>query len=114
MTHAGVCLYTGYMVGRAAEESQAAAAAPDGQPDLAASTSQQAASPELSQVASDAFDAAAAGGLNSMADLKAVTSDIMDRHNQPDCSGRSTSPHIGSIDHLSPAANLSMLQACAR
>lgn len=103
------------MLGRAAEESQAAGPASEAaQPDLGPSTSQQAGPQELSQKASDAFDAAAAGGLSSMADLKAVTSDIMDRHNQPDGNARSASPHIGSIEHLSPAANLAMLQACAR
>ncbi len=69
---------------------------------------------EMSQKASDAFDAAAAGGLNNMAELKAVTSDIMSSHSRQDGASRSPSPHIGSIEHLSPAANLAMLQACAR
>ena len=107
-------LLVGYMLGRAAEDSQPAATANGIHQDPVASTSQQPGPPELSQKASDAFDAAAAGGLKSMADLKAVTSDIMDRNGQPESSGRSASPHIGSIEHLSPAANLAMLQACAR
>lgn len=102
------------MLGRAAEESQPSTTANGIHQDPVASTSQQAGPPELSQKASDAFDAAAAGGLRSMADLKAVTSDIMDRHGQPEASGRSASPHIGSIEHSSPATKLAMLQACAR
>lgn len=69
---------------------------------------------EMSQKASDAFDAAAAGGLTNMAELKAVTSDIMSSHSRQDGASRSPSPHIGSVEHLSPAANLAMLQACAR
>ena len=68
----------------------------------------------MSQKASDAFDTAAAGGLNNMAELKAVTSDIMSSHSRLDGASRSPSPHIGSVEHLSPAANLAMLQACAR
>lgn len=107
-------LLVGYMLGRASEESQPAVTANGIQQDPVASTSQQTGPPELSQKASEAFDAAAAGGLKSMADLKAVTSDIMDRSGQPESSGRSASPQIGSIEHLSPAANLAMLQACAR
>ena len=105
---------TGYMLGRAAEEPQPTTTATGIHQEPVASTWQQGGPPELSQKASDAFDAAAAGGLKSMAHLKAVTSDIMDRNGQAESSGRSGSPHIGSIEHLSPAANLAMLQACAR
>lgn len=102
------------MLGRPAEDSQPSSTTNGIQQEPAASTSGQAGPPELSQKASEAFDAAAAGGLRSMADLKAVTSDIMDRHGQPEGSGRSASPHLGSIEHLSPATKLAMLQACAR
>lgn len=68
----------------------------------------------MSQKASDAFDAAAAGGLNNMAELKAVTSDIMSSQSRQDGTSRSPSPHMASVEHLSPAANLAMLQACVR
>ena len=104
----------GYMLGRAAE-------GPQNSPQAGPQATRQPAPPpsphqpaEMSQKASDAFDAAAAGGLSNMAELKAVTSDMMSNHSQQDGANRSPSPHIGSIEHLSPAANLAMLQACAR
>lgn len=97
------------MLGRSAEGPQAA------------TQGRQASSPlsphqtaEMSQKASDAFDAAAAGGLNNMAELKAVTSDIMSSQSRQDGASRSPSPHMASVEHLSPAANLAMLQACVR
>lgn len=95
------------MLGRSAEGPQAAPQGP--QPPSPLSPQQTA---EMSQKASDAFDAAAAGGLNNMAELKAVTSDIMTHHSRQDGTSRSPSPHMASVDHLSPAANLAMLQAC--
>ncbi|KAL0027322.1 hypothetical protein WJX79_000170 [Trebouxia sp. C0005] len=98
----------GYMLGRSAEGPHAV---PQGAQSPSALSPHQTA--EMSQKASDAFDAAAAGGLNNMAELKAVTSDIMSSHSRQDGASRSPSPHIGSIEHLSPAANLAMLQACA-
>ena len=99
----------GYMLGRSAEGPHAV---PQGAQSPSPLSPHQTA--EMSQKASDAFDAAAAGGLNNMAELKAVTSDIMSSHSRQDSASRSPSPHIGSIEHLSPAANLAMLQACAR
>lgn len=98
----------GYMLGRSAEGPQAA---PQGAQSPSPHSPHHAA--EMSQKASDAFDTAAAGGLNNMAELKAVTSDIMSSHSRLDGASRSPSPHIGSVEHLSPAANLAMLQACA-
>lgn len=104
--HAGAL---GYMLGRSAEGPQAAPQGPQSPSPL--SPHQTA---EMSQKASDAFDAAAAGGLNNMAELKAVTSDIMSSQSRQDGANRSPSPHMASVEHLSPAANLAMLQACVR
>ena len=97
------------MLGRSAEGPQAAPQGHQASPPL--SPHQTA---EMSQKASDAFDAAAAGGLNNMAELKAVTSDIMSSQSRQDGTTRSPSPHMASVEHLSPSANLAMLQACVR
>ncbi|KAL3133154.1 hypothetical protein ABBQ38_007048 [Trebouxia sp. C0009 RCD-2024] len=97
----------GYMLGRSAEGPQAAPQGPQASSPLSPHETA-----EMSQKASDAFDAAAAGGLNNMAELKAVTSDIMSSQSRQDGTSRSPSPHMASVEHLSPAANLAMLQAC--
>lgn len=104
--HAGAL---GYMLGRSAEGPQAG---PQGRQASSPLSPHQTA--EMSQKASDAFDAAAAGGLNNMAELKAVTSDMMSSQSRQEGTSRSPSPHLASVEHLSPAANLAMLQACVR
>ena len=66
----------------------------------------------MSKTASEAFDAKAAGGLSSMAELSAVTNDIV-AAGRADGQSRTPSPGLG-LSMVSPAANLNLLQACAR